>query len=297
MQYRLISIVCCAFLFIDFCASAQSINSGTVQGTVVDPTTASVAQAHIEILNRVTGYRQTVETDFHGVFRFNNVPFNNYELTAASPGFAVAKQSIDIRTTVPISVSIGLQLAGSRESVTVEAASELVENDPSAHTDADSGTFSKLPIFDPASGLSSVINYSTGGTAADANGFFHPLGDHAQVSFIVDGQNISDQQSKVFSTQLPANAVQSMELITGAPDAQYGDKSSLVVNAVTKSALGATQPFGSIEAYWGSFGTWGGKRHSWVRRSQTRQLHCCQRHSHWSLPGYSRIPTDSRYRK
>ncbi|MBV9677844.1 MAG: TonB-dependent receptor [Acidobacteriaceae bacterium] len=77
------------------------------------------------------------------------------------------------------------------------------------------------------------------------------------MSFVIDGQTISDQQSKVFSTQLPPNAVQSMELITGAPDAQYGDKSSLVVNAVTKSALGATQPFGSLQAYWGSFGTWG----------------------------------------
>ncbi|MBV9083423.1 MAG: TonB-dependent receptor, partial [Acidobacteriaceae bacterium] len=86
---------------------------------------------------------------------------------------------------------------------------------------------------------------------------FHPLGDHAQVSFVIDGQTISDQQSKVFSTQIPPDALQSMELITGAPDAEYGDKSSLVVNAVTKSALGATRPFGSIESYWGSFGSWG----------------------------------------
>ena len=34
---------------------------------------------------------------------------------------------------------------------------------------------------------------------------------------MVDGQPISDQQSKVFSTQIPANALQSMELITGFP--------------------------------------------------------------------------------
>ncbi len=111
-------------------------------------------------------------------------------------------------------------------------------------------------MFDPASGLSSIINNSTGGTAADANGFFHPLGDHAQVSFVIDGQTISDQQSKVFSTQLPPNAIQSMQLITGAPDAQYGDKSSLVVNATTRSGLGS-RPFGSIGLDWGSFGTYG----------------------------------------
>jgi hypothetical protein len=47
---------------------------------------------------------------------------------------------------------------------------------------------------------------------ADSNGFFHPLGDHAQATFSIDGQPISDQQSKVFSTQIPLNAISSMEL-------------------------------------------------------------------------------------
>jgi hypothetical protein len=77
----------------------------------------------------------------------------------------------------------------------------LIESEPSAHNDTDSAAFSKLPTFDPAAGLSSVINNSTGGTASDANGFIHPLGDHAQFSYIFDGQVISDQQSKVFSTR------------------------------------------------------------------------------------------------
>ncbi len=257
MSCRFASIFWCAFLASCFYLCGQSISSGTVGGIVLDPAKAVVPRAHVEILNRVTGYRQTVDSDSKGEFRFNNVPFNSYELTSNAARFAVVKQEIDIRTAVPMQVSVLLQLTGSNQTVTVEAAGGLVENESSAHIDADSGLFSKLPTFDPAAGLSSIINYSTGGTASDANGFFHPLGDHAQVSFVIDGQTISDQQSKVFSTQLPANAVQSMELITGAPDAEYGDKSSLVVNAVTKSALGAKQPFGSIETFWGSFGTWG----------------------------------------
>src|SRR5581483_9338057 len=97
---------------------------------------------------------------------------------------------------------------------------------------------------------------SSGAVAADSNGFFHPLGDHAQTSFSVDGQPIGDQQSKTFSTQLPLNAVQSMELITGAPPAEFGDKTSLVVNAVTKSGLGQKRPTGGFVAQWGSFATY-----------------------------------------
>jgi hypothetical protein len=238
--------------------SAQSINSGTVVGIVRDPSQMLVPEAQAELRNSVTGYKQTAVTDKDGTFRFNNVPPNMYELVLSAPGFANLTEPVEVRGAVPISLSYTLQMGSVATSVDVSSSAPLIDTDPVAHTDADSAAFMKLPRFDPASGLSSIINNSTGGTAADANGFFHPLGDHAQVSFVVDGQPISDQQSKVFSTQLPANAVQSMELITGAPDAQYGDKSSLVVNAVTKSGLGQTHPMGSIETGWGSFGTYTG---------------------------------------
>ena len=116
----------------------------------------------------------------------------------------------------------------------------------------------KLPTIDPGAGLSQAIVYSTGGVAADGNGFFHPLGDHAQVSFVIDGQPISDQQSKVFSTQLPASAIQSMEIVTGSPQAEFGDKTSLVANITTRSGLGAGRVFGNVDANYGSFGTAGG---------------------------------------
>jgi hypothetical protein len=116
----------------------------------------------------------------------------------------------------------------------------------------------KLPAFDPGAGLSQAIVYSTGGVAADGNGFFHPLGDHAQVTFVIDGQPISDQQSKVFSTQLPTSAIQGMEITTGAPGAEFGDKTSLIAQVTTRSGLGATRTFGNVDATYGSFGTAGG---------------------------------------
>jgi len=83
----------------------------------------------------------------------------------------------------------------------------------------------------------------------------HGLGDHAETSFSVDGQKISDQTSKVFSNQLSSDAVQSMEVISGAPPAEFGDKTSLVIKVTTKSGLGVTKPTGSVTASYGSFGT------------------------------------------
>jgi hypothetical protein len=234
----------------------QSISSGTVQGVVTDPSGALIVGAQVRIANGVTGFQQTAVTDTSGAYRFSNVPMNEYQLSATMAGFASGSEHVDVRSTLPITQNISLKVASEVTSVTVEAAGAQVETDTSTHQDVDRSTFLKLPTFDPAGGLNQAITYSTGAVAADANGFFHPVGDHAQVSYIIDGQPITDQQSKTFSTQIPLNAIQNMQLITGSQDAQYGDKTSLVVNATTRSGLGATKPFGSIESSWGSFGTW-----------------------------------------
>jgi Carboxypeptidase regulatory-like domain len=254
------------FTFIFFLAAfnlsvhGQSLgNAGTLEGTVVDPSGAAIPGARVEIRNPVSGYTQTATTDRAGTFRFNNVPPNPYHVHVASTGFSAAEQDVTVRGAIPVQIELTLNLAGERATITVEAAgADVLEVDPSAHTDADRSLIMKLPTVDPAGGLTQAITYSTGGVVADANGLFHPVGDHSQSSFIVDGQPISDQQSKVFSTQLPTSAIQSMEIVTGTPDAEFGDKSSLVANITTRSGLGTGRAFGSIESDYGSFGTAGG---------------------------------------
>ena len=83
------------------------------------------------------------------------------------------------------------------------------------------------------------------GVVADSNGFFHPVGDHAQTQFSIDNQPVTDQQSRIYSNQISPDAVQSMEMITGVAPAEYGDKSSLVVHIVTKSGLDQPKPTGT----------------------------------------------------
>jgi hypothetical protein len=236
---------------------AQSISSGTVSGSVTDPSGAVIRGATVKIRNAVTGYEQTAATDQDGKFRFNNVPNNPYVITTTVSGFAPARQEVDVRGSLPVVANITLSVASSSTTVTVEASGAQVETDTSAHQDVDRSTFMKLPTFDPGGSLSQAVTYSTGAVAADANGFFHPLGDHAQASFVIDGQVISDQQSKVFSTQIPAIAIQGMELISGSPDAQYGDKSSLIINATTRSGLGVGRATGNFDITRGSYGTVG----------------------------------------
>jgi hypothetical protein len=235
---------------------AQSLGSaGTITGTVTDPSGAVLPGAVVGIRNPITGYSQATTTDQQGRFRLTNLPPNPYHLEASAPGFATGVQDVSVRTSVPIDLNVKLTLAGAETTVMVNA-TDLIENVPYAHNDVDQSALSHLPTFSPGSGLSDAITFSTPGVVADSNGFFHPLGDHAQTSYVIDGQPINDQQSKAFSTQLPPNAIQSMELVTGMPNAEFGDKTSLVVNAVTRSGLGQ-RFFGDVAAYYGSFGSVG----------------------------------------
>ncbi len=230
-------------------------NAGTVRGTVTDPSGAVIPGATIRISNAISGLERTATADATGQFTFPNVPFNQYQASASAKGFASTTQSFDLDSSIGVALKLTLPIGGATSTVTVEASGDLVENDPTFHKDLDRDLFIKVPLESQSSTLSSLVTLSTPGVSADSNGLFHGLGDHAQNSFSVDGQPITDQQSKVFSNQLPSNAVQSIQVISGAPPAEYGDKTSLVIVATTRSGQGVTKPAGSISTSYGSFGS------------------------------------------
>ncbi|MGC2231351.1 MAG: carboxypeptidase-like regulatory domain-containing protein, partial [Candidatus Acidiferrum sp.] len=250
-----------AFLVLGFvlafgAGQARGQASGTIEGVVKDPSGAVVANATVEISDPVSGYDRATTTASDGTFRFTNVPFNSYHMVVTATGFAAYTEDANVRSTVPATSAITLKVGGATTSVTVEAnGGDLVENDPTTHTDVDRDLFQKVPLESASSSLSSLVTLTAPGVAADSNGLFHGFGDHASNSFSIDGQPITDQQSKVFSNQLPVDSVQSLEVIEGAPPAEYGGKTSLVIVATTRSGLGVTEPHGTVTSSYGSFGT------------------------------------------
>jgi hypothetical protein len=253
----IVTILAISFALVSVVVNAQSGgSSGSITGTVLDPDGAVVPNATVEIHNPVSHYDRSTITDKSGNFSLPNVPFNPYHMNVTATGFGNNSQDVEVRSVVPLSVNVKLQVSGSTTSVTVEAgAADLLENDPTFHSDIDKSYFDRLPLESTTSGLSSLVTLSTPGIAADSNGLFHGLGDHAENSFSIDGQPITDQQSKVFSNQLPVDSIESMEVISGAPPAEYGGKTSVVIVATTRSGQGVTTPHGSVTTSYGTFGT------------------------------------------
>lgn len=237
-------------------ANGQLGNSGSIEGVVKDPSGSVVAGATVEVSYAVSGFHRTTTADADGAFKFTNVPFNPYHLTVTAPGFAPFTQDVDVRSAVPVTLQISLKISASSTSVIVEATGgDLIETEPSAHTDVDTGLIEKLPLESQSSSVSSLVTVATPGVVADSNGLFHALGDHAENSFSVDGQPITDQQSKVFSNQIPLDSIQSLEVVSGGPPAEYGDKTSLVIKVTTRSGVGITKPTGTVSSSYGSFGS------------------------------------------
>ena len=255
LRAALLVVICSVFGLLAYAQSGGS--STSVTGTI----SRSVRGGGSERLrgNSQSSQRRfdrTVVTDGAGMFTISNIPFNPYHLTVTGAGFAPYAQDVDIRSVVPVSLAITLKVVGSAETVTVEGSAEdLLENTSTFHTDVDRGLFDKMPLESASSSVSSLVTLATPGIAADSNGLFHGLGDHAENSFSVDGQPITDQQSKVFSNQIPIDSIESMEVISGAPPAEFGDKTSVVIDVTTRSGQGVTTPHGSVTASYGSFGS------------------------------------------
>jgi hypothetical protein len=254
--YRLFAVSLMGLVFLLASGGSRAQTSGSIEGVVKDQSGGAIANATVEIHDPVSGYQRAVTTGTDGSFRFPNVPYNTYHLVVTANNFSSYTQDVNVRSVVPVSTPVTLKVSVANTSVTVEAnGGDLVESDPTTHTDVDRELFEKLPLESQSSSLSSLVTLASPGVSADSNGLFHGFGDHASNSFSIDGQPITDQQSKVFSNQLPLDSVQSLEVIEGAPPAEFGGKTSLVIVATTRSGMGVNPAHGEVTSSYGSFGT------------------------------------------
>src|SRR5580704_17382026 len=120
-----------ALAFITPAAIFAQSNSGIVQGTVVDPQKAVVPGAKVRLENPVSGHVNEVQTGADGMFHIANIPFNPYHLSVSAQGFNNFTQDVDVRSTVPITLEIGMQIGATSTNVTVtENAADILEVTP-----------------------------------------------------------------------------------------------------------------------------------------------------------------------
>jgi hypothetical protein len=225
-------------------AAAFAQGSASVHGRVTDPHARPVAGARLRIENPATGLaRETLSGD-DGRYAFPNLPFQNYRLHAAAPGFAPESRSLDLHAAVPVAADFPLRLEASAESVTVAPDSDVLL-DPATtgtRTELNIRAIEKLPVAPGARGLESVL-LTMPGFAANANGAIHPRGAHNQMTFVVDGMPVSDQLTGAFANAVDPAVVESLDLYTGNVPAEFGNKVSAVAVVTTRTGIGSGRRF------------------------------------------------------
>ncbi len=176
----------------------------------------------------IEGTDQGAATDWEGNFYILNVPPGRYTLRASMIGYSAVRMTnievnIDLTTTADFSLPTEA-IAG--EEVVVVAQRALITKDLTASTSVvNSSTLSALPITE----ISDVLELQAGFVDGHLRG-----GRSGEVAYWIDGVPVTDVYDGNTVVDVNKNAVEEMQVISGAFNAEYGQAMSGIVNIVTK---------------------------------------------------------------
>ncbi len=222
--------------------------TGRLAGRITDTATGDpLPFVNVVIMGTTLG----AASDIDGYYSIINVPPGTYVVKASAIGyntvsFQDVKVSIDLTTTIDFQLSEESVELG--EEVVVIATKPLVKMDLTATTSiVGEDVISQLPVAE----VQDILKLQAG-VVVSPDGAIHIRGGRAnQVAYQIDGVPVTDVYDGSSTINVNQNAVQELQVISGAFNAEYGQAQSGVVNLVTKD--GSNTFTGNIQAYSGDY--------------------------------------------
>ena len=207
-------------------------NSGELRLKVTDPSGRGV-KTTVQIVSIGNQYRNALATNDQGDLDVQRLPFGIYQLEVEQPGFGVQSEPVEIRSLLPTSLKIQLQLVTVKQSVTVTSANTLIDPDQAGSVSQIGADFIQDRLSSvPGRDLQDLVN-SQPGWLYEGNAVMHPRGSESQTQFVVDGIPLTDNRSPSFGPEIEADDVVSMSIFTAGIPAEYGRKMGGVVELNT----------------------------------------------------------------
>ena len=232
----------------------QSLTTGNVTGTVLDPSHAVVAGATVNLKGLDTGSTASATTNASGGYSFSLLKPGRYEVIVKQAGFAEVRETVDVEVGQTSKVDVSLNVAKGTETVEVSAAAPLINTEPSQNTAFSEQEVAQLPsaggditnIADTAPGA--VVN----GTGGYGNFTINGLPATSNL-FTVNGENDMDpyfniNNSGASNLTLGQNEIGEATVITNPYGGQYGQLAGAQITYVTKS--GTNTYHGNAEYWW-----------------------------------------------
>ncbi|MBI3664702.1 MAG: TonB-dependent receptor [Acidobacteria bacterium] len=240
-----------AVLFLLFLGSA----SGAIHGTVKDSTGAVVPRARVYLLKPPQPVR-TVAADSAGRFEFAGAGTGPCAIFSSASGLTGDKQEIPCDRSDPIELVLRPSALAETVVVTAERAelpSSTVASSVSILTADDLGALQALQLFEALRYLPGVEVNQTG-RRGGVTGIFVRGADSRYNLVTIDGVKVNDFGGSYNFASLPAEPIETVELVRGPQSALYGSYAiGSAVQVVTASGLDRRDFFTSAEG--GDFGT------------------------------------------
>ncbi len=225
--------------------------TGSILGTVHDPSHAVIKGAQVTVTNTQTNLSQQTVTAEDGSYRFLALPVGTYKLNATVAGFQQFNTTgIVLKVNDELRIDIPLTVGNVKEEVTVAANAVQVETESTQLGDViDSKKMLALPLngrsYLDLLGLQAGVAPTTAGTIGGdrpVSGYISNAGNisvngqrETANAFLVNGGDVSEGRNLGAGLVPNLDSVEEFRLITNSFDAEYGKFSGAVMNAITKS--------------------------------------------------------------
>jgi hypothetical protein len=221
---------------------AQSTISGSVVGTVTDPSSAVVKAATVKLENTATKLSLSTTTNSEGGYRFDFVPPGTYVLSAALNGFSTWQETITVTVGQSTTVNPQLKVGSSESRVEVQADVAQIETESgNIATNYDETQIRLLP--NPGQDLTYIAQTAPGAVMNTQNGGgnFSVFGLPGYSNmFTINGMDYlnsygDNNKSGATNNSLGANEMQSVTVVNNGYSGNYGRLVGSNVNFVSKS--------------------------------------------------------------
>jgi hypothetical protein len=252
------------FTLLNVVAWAQNPNA-TVAGRVLDPSSAVVSDAKVDIINLYTNIHYTGQTNHEGSFVIPNLPPGPYRIEVSKSGFKTAiREDVVLRVQDVVALNFTLPVGSVTESVTVTGGAPLVNTqDAAVSTVVDRNFAENLPMNGRS--FQSLIQLAPGVVVTNSS-----LNDSGQ--FSVNGQRANsnywmvDGVSATFGVNSYVTPGNGFGGTLGSFSALGGTNSLVSVDALQEFRI-------ETSTYAPEFGRAPGAQISIVTRSGTNQFH------------------------
>ncbi|MGA8026048.1 MAG: TonB-dependent receptor, partial [Bryobacteraceae bacterium] len=208
-------------------------DTGELRITVRDPSGLPL-QARAEVASEANQYTREFDTNAEGQVIAKRLPFGFYTVRATSAGFAPASKLVEVRSAIPLGVTIALGLGPVNTTVNVNSDATLIDpSDVSSANRIGNATLEDRLTAQPGRALGELVNQEPG-WLFEANGVLHPRGEEYQTQYVIDGLPLTENRSAAYVSDFSANDVQEMSIYTAGFPAEYGRKMGGVVEVETQ---------------------------------------------------------------